>query len=190
MGVASVPGRSGECGSKLGGNARQQDQRRRSDIGGRPASAGRRDARKTAEWLLTESAGASSWTVVRTQDPATQAQVLTASILRESPRAPNAPKRYRGDNGAAEVFGKALSALLDGKTQFTYPVDEASEKIFKGAKRNIRHGCGAAHCKTETFGVSKLAVPLSEQTLAVGNHLPQPARQALSVCFTASSASR
>jgi len=80
MGVASVPGRSGECGSKLGGNARQQDQRRRSDIGGRPASAGRRDARKTAEWLLTESAGASSWTVVRTQDPATQAQVLTASI--------------------------------------------------------------------------------------------------------------
>jgi hypothetical protein len=143
--------------------------------------------------------------------------MLTASIVREVPVAPNAPKRYAGDNGAPDIYrltvtcdvgtrqgqmqlawspgvpskGSIVSAAVDGRAPSTYQV-EGSEKMFKGAVGTM--GTGAV--------MLSATKSLPERTLTINNlfqdgtvtfpfgDLTQTARQALSACFSERSASR
>jgi hypothetical protein len=177
--------------------------------------------------LLAETAGASDWTVTQTPDAATHASLLTASILREVPVPPNTPKRFAGDIGAPDVYrltltcrsdtregdmvvawapgaapkGSILTAVVDGKPASISTV-EGSEKMFKGTLGTMGTGATILNAKWENSGMSKLSIPLPEQTLAVNNlfqdgtvefsfaSLPRAARKILSNCFAERTASR
>jgi hypothetical protein len=169
--------------------------------------------------LLAEATGATSWTVNRAQHPAT----LSATIAQEVVPAAAAPKRYKNDHGAPDAYRltvtcnsdthegemlvawspmsptkeNVMSAVVDGKMPFTYQV-EGSEKMFKGAVGTMGTGATILNAKIDGSGVSKLPMPLPEQTLTISDlfpgetvvfsfgDLPQAARQELSKCFTGS----
>jgi hypothetical protein len=165
--------------------------------------------------LSAEAAGASEWTVTQTQNPATQAPMLTASILRETPSPKNTGQAdmYRltltcdvGTHedgmqltwapGVPEV-GSVMSAVVDGKAPVTYKV-EGSEKMFHGATGMSGTGAVLLYATTENSGMPKLMKPLPEQTLTVSGlfgdetvvfpfgGLTPAVRQALSACFNGS----
>jgi hypothetical protein len=151
--------------------------------------------------LSAEAAGAGGWTLTRTQNPATQALILTASIVQEVPGAANAgePDVYwlkltcRTDTREAEMqlawapgdvprTGGVISAAVDGKAPSTY---------------KVKPGDGAAvlYATKENAAVPESVMPLPAQTLTISNLFPdetvvfpfggltQTVRQTLSMCF-------
>jgi hypothetical protein len=163
--------------------------------------------------LSAEAAGASEWTVTQRQNPATQAPMLAASILREKPSPKNTGQAdmYRltltCDAGTHEAgmqltwapgvpeAGSAVSAVVDGKLPVTYKV-EGSEKMFHGATGMSGTGAVLLYTTRENSGGPKLVKPLPEQTLMVSGLfqdetvvfpfgcLSPAVRQALSACFS------
>jgi hypothetical protein len=155
--------------------------------------------------LSTEAVGASGWIV-------TQAPMLTASILRETPSPKNlgqadmyrltltceagthdAGMQLTWAPGVPEV-GSVMSAVVDGNAPVTYKV-EGSEKMFHGATGMSGTGAVLLYATKENSGVPKLVKPLPEQTLTVSGlfadetvvfpfgGLTPAVRQALSACF-------
>jgi len=102
--------------------------------------------------LMAKSAGADNWSLTRTQDPATQVGLLTASIVREMPseRHPQNPELYRlkltcrGDTREAEMqltwspepasSNRTIFVRRDERAPVTYTL-EGREKMGNGAKR-------------------------------------------------------
>ncbi len=158
--------------------------------------------------LSAEAAGANRWTVNRTQDPATKATTMTASVVRELPSAKNSgvPDSYRltltcrSDTHEAEMLlawapgvpenGRVISAVVDERAPFTYKI-EGTEKMGNGAGGASGPG-----------SIVLAAMPLPERTLSISNlfsnetvvfpfgELDQPVRRTLSTCFGRSTASR
>ena len=169
--------------------------------------------------LAAEAAGAGAWTVNRTPNPATQATIVTASIVQEVPSTANQgePDLYRltltcrSDTHEAEMLlawspgiphqNPVMTAIVDGKSRFSYKIEDG-EKMFIGASGNSGTGAAILYATQDRAGVPKVAMPLPAQTLAVSGALSDEkvvfpfgdlapaARQALSPCFTASSASQ
>ena len=161
--------------------------------------------------LASEAIGANEWTVNRTQDPATKAEMLTASILRELPASRNAGEAalYRlvlACNAATHegemqlAWAPApktgtLSAAVDGKTPFTYKV-EGAEKMGNGSPGTT--GPAAISLYESKKNSLTPAMPLPAKTLTISNLFPnetvefpfgdltQTARQSLAACFTRS----
>jgi cytochrome c551/c552 len=158
--------------------------------------------------LSAEAIGASGWTVKRTQDPATQAPIVMASVVQESPSAAHAkePDMYRltltcrTDTREGEMqlawapgdvpqTGLAMSVSADGKAPSAYT-------LFPG------DGVATLYATKLNLGVPKLPMGLPAQTLSVTNLFPgetvafpfgsmtQAVRQALSPCFAEPGASR
>ena len=158
--------------------------------------------------LSEEAIGASGWTVTRTQNPTTQAPILTASVVQEVPSATNArvPDMYRltltchGDTHEGEMqlawapgdvpqTGGAVSAAVDGKAPSIYKVDEGEGAVILYATK-------------QNSGVPKLVIALPAQTLTISNLFPGETvvfpfggltgtvRQALATCFTGRSTGR
>jgi len=158
--------------------------------------------------LSAEAIGAGGWTGTRTQDPATQSPVLTASVVQEVPSATNArePDLYRltltchldtheGEMqlawapGDVPQTGGTMSAAVDGTAPSTYTVNEGE-------------GAAILYATNQNSGAPKFAVPLPAQTLTIRNVFPgetvvfpfgglnQTVRQALATCFTGSSANQ
>ena len=160
--------------------------------------------------LTAEAADAGMWTVKRTQNPKTQAQILTASVVRELPSAayPDSPDLYRlkltcrADTHDAEMQlawspavpeqGRVMSAAVDGSAPATYKI-EGLEKNGNGQAGTS--GPGAIVLSATQVG------PLPAQTLTIRNVFPgetvvfpfdeltQTDRQALSACFAGSGTS-
>lgn len=144
--------------------------------------------------LMTESVGASNWTLSRTQDSITAAPIMTASIVEEVPLPANAPQRYAGDNAAPDLFrlsitchvdtheaeirvawapgvppkGSLMSVAVDGKPMFTSPID-GSEKMFKGTVGTMGTGATILNRRLESSGSTAMAIPLPEQSLTINN---------------------
>jgi hypothetical protein len=165
--------------------------------------------------LSAEAAGASEWTVTQMPNPATQAPMLAASILRETPSPKNTGQAdmYRltltCDAGTHEAgmqltwapgvpeAGSVMSAVVDGNAPVTYKV-EGSEKMFHGATGMSGTGAVLLYATKENSSMPKLVKPLPEQTLTVSGlfadetvvfpfgGLTPAARQALSACFNGS----
>ena len=157
--------------------------------------------------LSAEAVGAGGWTVTRTQNPTSQAPILTASVVQEAPSATNADADlYRltltchVDTHAAEMqlawapgdvpqTGGAISAAVDGKAPSAYHVGQGE-------------GSAILYATKVSSGVPKFVMPLPAQTLTISNLFPgetivfpfggltQTVRQELSTCFTASSTSQ
>jgi hypothetical protein len=158
--------------------------------------------------LSREAARATEWTVNRIQRPASQGQVVTASVIREVAAA-NDPARMdiyrltvtcRADTREGELQvawapgapknGRAMSVSVDGNNLYT-DVD-----LVYGIGVTAGPGAALLHATKDNFGIAKLAMPLPKQTLAISNLTPdktvvfpfdgltQAARVSLSKCFT------
>jgi hypothetical protein len=167
--------------------------------------------------LAGEAAGASGWTVNRTQDPATRTPVVTASMAQEVSSATKAGEAdtyrltltCRTDSHEGEMLlawaagvpkeGHAISAAVDGRAPVTYHV--LNEKaMFIGAVGTSGTGAAILSATKESAGAPKIGLPLPERTLTISNvfpdetvmfpfdGLPQTARQALVKCFPGSDA--
>ena len=167
--------------------------------------------------LAAEATGAGEWTVNRTQDPVTQAPVLTASAAQEVPSTTKAGEAdtyrltltCRTDNHEGEMLlawaagvpkeGHAISVAVDGRAPVTYQV--LNEKVmFVGAVGTSGTGAAILSATKEVTGGLKRELTLPERDLTIGNvfpnetvvfpfdGLPQTARQALAKCFTGSGA--
>ncbi len=145
--------------------------------------------------LSAEGAGAGDWAVERSQEPKTQAPILTASMVQEVPAAnPAKPDLYRlkltchtdTHEGEMQVAwaprdvpqsGAMVSAAVDGQSPTTHKAP-----YYEG---NV-----------------KLELPMPTRTLTIGNVLPnqtvvfpferltEEARQALGSCFARSGDNR
>jgi hypothetical protein len=172
-------------------------------------------------WISATSAeavGASRWNVHRTEDPATKASILSASIVQELPSpVPGIPDSYRltvscrADTREAEMefawspaspkAGQVFSAFVDGQALSTYKV-EGTEKMGNGADGSSGPGSIILYATRTNSERAKLAMPLPAQTLTIRDAFPNetvvfpfgelaPAdRQALSACFSGTIASR
>jgi hypothetical protein len=162
--------------------------------------------------LSAEAVGAGRWIVNRTQDPATKAPILTASVVQEVPPANGGadPDLYRlkltcrVDTHEADMQlawspgvperGRAMSVVVDGNAPLTYKV-EGSEKMGNGGDVISGPGAVSLYSTTGTSAVPKL-MPLPVKTLTVSNlfgdetvvfpfgGMTETARQALSTCLT------
>ena len=137
--------------------------------------------------LSAEAVGASAWTINRTQNPATRATMLTASVVREVPSTKNdgEPDVYRliltcnvgtheaqmqvawSPGGSPE--GQVLSASVDGKAPSAYKV-EGSEKMGNGSNGPSGPGAVVLYATQKGSGAPKFALPA--QTLTVRDALP------------------
>lgn len=163
--------------------------------------------------LLAEAAGAGNWNVNQTQNPATRAAILTASMVREVSSVANEgePDLYRLElacnaathQGEMQLTwspgvpspGQVMSAAVDGTAPFTYKI-EGSEKMANGADGTSGPGALILYPTRENSRAPKFAMPLPAQTLTISNVFPHEtvvfpfggltmaARQALSTCFT------
>ncbi len=179
------------------------------------------DADTIQAWISAtsaEAAGAHRWNVNRTEDPATKASILSASIVQElSSPVPGIPDSYRltvtcrADTREAEMevawspaepkSGQVFSAFVDGQALSTYKV-EGTEKMGNGADGSSGPGSIVLYPTRKDTGAAKLAMALPAQTLTVRDAFPnetvvfpfseltQADRQALSACFTGTVASR
>ena len=157
--------------------------------------------------LSATTVGAGGWAVTRTQDPSTQAPILTVSIVQEAPSATGAvPNLYRlrltcrMDTHEAEMqlawapgdvpeTGGTISAAVDRKVPSTYQVHQGD-------------GAATLYATNRTPGAPKFTMPLPAQTLTIGKFidsetvdfpfggLTQTVRQSLSTCFPGSDASQ
>jgi hypothetical protein len=166
--------------------------------------------------LTAEAAGAGAWTVRRTQNPKTQVQILTASVVRQLPSAayPDSPDLYRlkltcrADTHEAEMQlawspavpeqGRVMFASVDGMAPATYKIE--------GLEKNGNGQAGTSGPGSMVLSATQLratqVMPLPAQTLTVRNVFPDETvefpfddltptvRQELSTCFTGSSTSR
>lgn len=168
-------------------------------------------ARAWAMAMSAEAAGAYDWTVSQVPRPASQAEILTASIIREVTAA-NDPTRMdvyrltptcRTDTREGEMQlawapggpknGRAMSVSVDGNDLYT-----AVDLVY-GMGVNAGPGAALLYATKDNFGISKFAMPLPKQTLAISNlspdkkvafpfsGLPQASRHLFSTCFTGSS---
>jgi hypothetical protein len=165
--------------------------------------------------LSAKTAGAHNWSVHRTQDAATRAPVLTASMVQEVPSTiPNAPVpdfyqltltcRLDTRKGAMQLAwspavpenGRVLSVAADGKAAVAYKV-EGTEKMGNGASGNS--GPGAILLSTTKKGAAAPHLDvLPVQNLTVSNAFPNETvvfpfggldasvRESLAACFPAS----
>jgi hypothetical protein len=167
--------------------------------------------------MAVEAAGANRWSVNRTEDPATKASILSASIVQELPSAVSAdvPDSYRltvtcraDTHEAAMEFawspgvpktGQVLAAYVDGKALSTYKV-EGTEKMGNGMEGSSGPGSIILYATQKDSGARKLAMALPAQTLSIRDAFPNETvvfpfgelapieRQALSKCFTETAA--
>ncbi len=142
--------------------------------------------------LASETTGANEWHLDRTPDPTTKAPLLTASIMREVPSGKGSSEAamYRllvACNGTTHqgemqlvwapvpAHPGTLSALVDGKTKFTYEMGGI------GAT-----GPAAISLYKITLPASTLSIssfPISEAIEFPFSSLNQTARQSLATCF-------
>jgi len=160
--------------------------------------------------FASQSNGATKWTVARTKLRATGAELITASIVRESPSAPAAGRplteaeMYRlvltcnagTREGAMQLAWSpvpkrgTLAVAVDGKPATSYTVD-GTERMGNGTSATT----GPAAYVIARFGGGTARIELPKRTLtATGlfagetvtfpfDELAKPARQALSGCF-------
>jgi hypothetical protein len=158
--------------------------------------------------LSAEAAHATEWTVMHTPDPKTQAPMVTAGILRESPSSTKAgitdmyrllltchPATHEAQMqlawaDAVPEEGHPFSVVIDGLTPMTY-------KTEGGAKQgNGKYGPGSLILYAT--GENLDAMPLPARTLTVSDVFPgatvvfpfdaltQAVRKDLSACFAES----
>jgi hypothetical protein len=169
------------------------------------------DSATARAWVMALSAEAdraTEWTVNQVQTPASQGQVVTASVVREVAAA-NDPARMdiyrltltcRPDTreGKLQVAwapgapknGRAMSVSVDGNSLYT-DVD-----LAYGIGVNAGPGAALLYATRDNFGIAKFPIPVPKQTLAIGNLTPdktvvfpfegltQADRESLSKCFT------
>jgi len=164
--------------------------------------------------LTAKSAGASEWILTRTQDPATQAPILTASIVRELPSTANPQNAElyrlkltcRTDTREAEMqltwapqpanSARTMSVAADGREPITYTV-EGRERMGNGAKlgdgTDVTTGPAAANLSVTPLPARALIISQlfpDEMVVFPFDRLTQTMRQELSTCFTRSAVSR
>jgi mono/diheme cytochrome c family protein len=161
--------------------------------------------------LTLESVGAGKWYFNQTQDAATQAPLLIASVVQEAAsKAKGQPDLYwltltcREDNHETAMQlawspgvpenGRSLSVALDGKPPVTYRV-EGAETMGNGQVGTSGPGSIMLYENKEDSRTGKLTPALPEKTLTVSNvfgdekvefpfnELNQNARQSLSACM-------
>lgn len=167
------------------------------------------------EATSVEAAAARRWTVNRTEEVATKAAILTASVVQEVPSAvsKDVPDSYRlivtcePEAHQAEMQlawspgvpknGQVFSALVDGKPLSTYKV-EGTEKMGNGTNGSSGPGSIILYTTRRNSEAVKSAMPLPAQTLTIREAFPNETvvfpfdelsdsdRQALSACFAAS----
>ncbi len=142
-----------------------------------------------------EAAGADRWSVNRTQDPATKASILSASIVQEiniaqaipSAESADVPDSYRltvtcrADTREAQMelawspavpkTGQVLSAFVDGEELSTYKV-EGTEKMGNGSNGSSGPGSIVLFATGKSFGAAKLATTLPAHTLTIRDAFP------------------
>ena len=158
--------------------------------------------------LLAKSSGAKEWALTRTLDPATQAPVVTAGIIREGPSMDTSenPELYRlkltcrTDTHEAEMqlawsptparSPRTVSVAADSGSPVIYTV-EGREKMGNGAKQN-----DGTEVVSGPAAFVLRAMPLPKQTLTISNiflgetvvfpfeGMTSAMRQELSTCFT------
>ena len=149
------------------------------------------DEAKVHAWIGATAAEAA-------EDPATKAQILSASIVQEVPSAASAdvPDSYRlavtcradtheagmdlAWSPAVPKTGQVLSAFVYGKALSTYKV-EGTEKMGNGARLAMTLPAQTLTIR-DAFPNETVELPFGELT--------QTARQALSTCFSGTIASR
>lgn len=158
--------------------------------------------------LTVRAARAKEWGVEHTQDPTTHAPMLTASILRELPLARNTSvsAMYRlvltcnveAHEGEMQLSWSpspktgTLSAVVDGKTTYTYKV-EGTEKMGNGSA--VITGPAAVNLYEGKKDSRNAGMRLPAKSLLISdlfpnesvefsfNDLPKAARQSLGACF-------
>lgn len=157
--------------------------------------------------LSAEAVGAGTWTVNRTQNPATKAAILTASVVQQalSVEYPDIPDMYqlkltcRPDTHEGEMQlawspqvpkkGQVLSAAADSNAPARYTID-AVETYGNGMAGSSGPGAVILSSKTlpeKTLTVSNL-FPGETVVFSLSQLTPQ-ARKGLSTCFSGSAAS-
>jgi hypothetical protein len=145
--------------------------------------------------LVSESAGSRDWKLSRSVDPASQAPLLTASIVREMPSKdyPENPQLYRlkltcslnTRNAEMQLTwspqpatsSRTVAVALDGGAPLTYII-EGREKMGNGAKTkdgaDATSGPAAAvlYATRPIPGAANLAMPLPARTLSISNLFP------------------
>ena len=162
--------------------------------------------------LASEATGANEWYLNRTQDPATTAPVLTASIMRELPSARNAGEAamyrlvlvcnaatHEGEmqlSWAPAPKTGTLSAAVDGQTPFIYKV-EGTERMGNGSQGTTGPAAISLYESKKVSQNPRMVLPA--KTLLITNLFPnesvefpfdnlnQTARQSLAACFNESS---
>jgi hypothetical protein len=168
------------------------------------------DKATIAAWIAATAAevsGADRWIVSQDQDPSTKAQVSRASIVQTvpSPSMPAQPDLWRltvscrtsTHEGEIKLLwspggperDQEMVAAIDGKGEFKFRAD-STEQMGTGGTSGP--GSLVLFATAPKFGMALPANTLTMSNL-INNEtvafpfadLPQPARQALSLCFTA-----
>jgi hypothetical protein len=144
--------------------------------------------------LQAKSVNANAWTLTRTREPGSQAQLLTASIVVEQPPAAAIkdmelyrlkltcrPETREGElqltwSPQPAQSPSTISAAADGGTPVLFKI-EGREKMGNGAKQadgtDATSGPAAAilYTRRPTPGATNLSMPLPSRTLVVSNIL-------------------
>jgi hypothetical protein len=139
--------------------------------------------------LASEAAGANEWHALRTEDPATKAPVLTASILRELPSAGSA-----GEASMYRLVFACNTATHEGEMQLAWaPVPNAG--TLSAAVDGMKPLVFDPEDGRASINPFASTVPLPAKTLRITNPslnesvefpfgtLPQAARESLAACF-------
>jgi hypothetical protein len=161
--------------------------------------------------LSASSVGASGWSVNQTHDPATQAPILTASILRETPSTIRAEDTdmyrltltCRGAHEAEMLLTWANGAPAEGRP-FTVAVDGQAPLTFtaEGGEKQGNGKGGPGGVVLHPASGNAGAISLPARTLTISNVFPdetvvfpfgdltRTVKQVFSTCFSGSRASR
>jgi hypothetical protein len=146
--------------------------------------------------LASEATDATTWSMSRAQDPATNAPMVTASLLREAPRSATGSEMYRlvlACNTATREGSMQLTwAPVPKNGTVTVTVDDAAQSTYKA------EGAGQMTAGAQSGAASasvNLAVNLPALSLTVSDLFPNEmvefpfdaltpvARQSLAPCF-------
>jgi hypothetical protein len=163
--------------------------------------------------LSEESTGADKWAINRDKSPATQAAMLTASVVQALPSTAHAgePSLYRliltcaadTHEGAMQLAwspsppaaGRSMTVAVDGKPLFKHAV-EGTEKMGNGASGSTGPGSAVFYTTSKSSAARRRLMPLPAQHLTISDLFPDetvvfpfggltPAdRQALAACFS------
>ncbi|HTB11124.1 MAG TPA: hypothetical protein VK752_06125 [Bryobacteraceae bacterium] len=166
-----------------------------------------------------EATGANNWSVKRTEDSATKALIISASIVRELPSADSAgvPDSYRltvncrADTREAGMElawspgvpkeGQALEVFADGRELPGHKIG-GDEPMGGGMAGSSGPGAVLLYAAEKGFGPAKLTMVLPAYTLTIRDVFPNETvvfpfgeltladRRSLSVCFPGTLASR